>query len=300
MCFYRIYATRANKRLKFLLLEEKEKVKLFYCMKESAFLIKGKSFKNEALISIVHPPMGNPPLRYIEMSILSLKEGEEYEISTTGKECLFLLLRGKAKVVVHRQTFLAERENLFKEKAYGIYIPPHTDFSVSAKKDSEFVFCFAPSEKKGKVVFIKPEDVKVRRVGEGNFYREVHDILAEDIPADKLLVGETFNPPGNWSSYPPHRHDEHNPPEKIRLEEVYHFRLHPENGFAMMRLYDDELTINEALVVENKDTVIISKGYHPVVSAPGYWLYYLWILAGEERKLIPINDPKHEWVIKKC
>ena len=260
-------------------------------------LIKGKNKEEKEYITIVRPPMGNPPLKYIELSLLSLKEGSKYDVSTKGRECLLLLLKGKVKVEYKgKNYFLGERKSVFEEKAYALYIPPNSEFTVFAEKDSESALCFAPSTIKNEAVLIKPEDVRVRKVGRDNFFREVHDVLREDIPAGRLLVGETFNPPGNWSSYPPHRHDEHNPPQKIWLEEVYHFRLQPEGGFALMRLYDDDLTLNEALVIENRDSVIITKGYHPVVAAPGYFLYYLWILAGEERRLIPINDPKHEWV----
>jgi 5-deoxy-glucuronate isomerase len=264
-------------------------------------LVKGKNQDQKEYITIVCPPMGNPPLKYIELSLLSLKEGSKYDVSTKGRECLLLLLKGKVKVDYKDKSFsLGERKSVFEEKAYALYIPPNSEFTVFAEKDFEAALCFAPTSIKSEAVVIKPGDVRVRKVGRDNFYREVHYVLREDIPAGRLLVGETFNPPGNWSSYPPHRHDEHNPPERIRLEEVYHFRIQPEGGFALMRLYDDNLTLNEALVIENKDSVIITKGYHPVVSAPGYFLYYLWILAGEERLLIPINDPKHEWVSGEC
>jgi 5-deoxy-glucuronate isomerase len=265
------------------------------------FLVKGKNQEEKEHLKVVYPPMGKPPLKYIELSLLSLKERMRYGIFTEGRECLLLLLKGKGKVDYKGKTFpLGERKSVFEEKAYALYIPPNSEFSVFAEKDFEAALCFAPASIKSEAVLIKPEDVRVRKVGRDNFYREVHDVLREDIPSEKLLVGETFNPPGNWSSYPPHRHDEHNPPEKIWLEEVYHFRIQPEGGFALMRLYDDDLTLNEALVIENRDSVIITKGYHPVVSAPGYFLYYLWILAGDERLLIPINDPQHEWVTSKC
>lgn len=250
-------------------------------------------------ISLIRPPMGDPPLKYIEFALLRLEKGASYTIRNPAKECLVLLLRGKGWVDCGDKRFpLGERRGVFEERACGVYLPPNGWFTVQAEKELEAGICFATANQGGEVIVIRPEDIRVRRVGEGNFYREVHDVLREDMPAHRLLVGETFNPPGNWSSYPPHRHDEHNPPEKIKLEEVYHFRLNPPQGFALMRLYDDELSLNEALVIEDGDSVIITKGYHPVVSAPGYSLYYLWILAGEERKLLPLNDPHHEWVIK--
>ncbi|MBC7326632.1 5-deoxy-glucuronate isomerase [bacterium] len=267
-------------------------------MEKERALIKLSRERLAGFQPIVKPLMGDPPLKYIGFSLLNLKMGEEYRMETMGKECLILLLRGKGWVELDGEKFcLGERVNVFVDRAYAIYIPANKEVLIGAEKNLEAGVIFAPSQREGDVILIQPEDVRVRRVGEGNFFREVHDVLREDMPAEKLIVGETFNPPGNWSSYPPHRHDENNPPEKIWLEEVYHFRFQPEEGFGFMRLYDDELTINEALIIENRDSVIITKGYHPVVSAPGYFLYYLWILAGDIRKLVPINDPRHSWVI---
>ncbi len=261
-------------------------------------VIKFKYQQTPKLLSIVHPSMGKPPLRYIGFSLLNLNVGESHSIEISQMECLLLLLKGKGWVEYKGKKIpLGERKSFLGEKAWAIYLPPNSRFTIYAEKELEAGLCLAVADGKGEVAVVRPEDVRVRKVGEGNFYREVHDVLGEDIPAQRLLVGETFNPPGNWSSYPPHRHDEHNPPERIRLEEIYHFRLEPQQGFALMRLYDDGLSLNQAFVIENRDTVIITKGYHPVVSAPGYSLYYLWILGGEERKLLPINDPVHQWVM---
>jgi 5-deoxy-glucuronate isomerase len=131
-------------------------------------------------------------------------------------------------------------------------------------------------------------------VGEGNWRRSVRTILGPDDRAARLLVGETLNPPGNWSSYPPHKHDEHVPPEEVRLEEVYLFRVDPAGGFGVQMLYGngDERTFR----VHDGDVAVIRSGYHPVVAAPGYDLYYLWVLAGESRQMAPRLDPQHAWV----
>lgn len=267
-------------------------------MEKNSFLLKFTNQQIPSYLPIAFPSMGDPPLKYIGFSLLNLRAGESWTAETAEKECLLLLLTGKGWVEYEEKKIpLGERKSVFEEKAYAIYFPPHSEFAVRAEVKMEAGLCFAIAPSGGKVTLIRPKDVRVRKVGKGNFYREVHDVLGEDIPAKRLLVGETFNPPGNWSSYPPHRHDENKPPEKIRLEEIYHFRIMPPQGFALMRLYDDS-SIGQALVIEDRDTVIITKGYHPVVSAPGYFLYYLWILGGEERKLLPLNDPHHQWVIE--
>ena len=111
---------------------------------------------------------------------------------------------------------------------------------------------------------------------------------------ERLLAGETYNPSGLWSSYPPHKHDTQRAPEESKLEEVYHFRVKPAGGFGIQRVYGDGF--DDAYAVQNRDTVAIARGYHPVAAAPGYELYYLWILAGEERVLHWWEDPSHSWV----
>jgi 5-deoxy-glucuronate isomerase len=117
--------------------------------------------------------------------------------------------------------------------------------------------------------------------------------VPDSVPAQRLLIGETYNPPGLWSSYPPHKHDVQQPPQETKLEEVYHFRLNPPQGFGLQRVYGDGF--DECYTAQDRDTVVITKGYHPVVGAPGYQLYYLWILAGEERTMHPRDDDAHAW-----
>jgi 5-deoxy-glucuronate isomerase len=107
------------------------------------------------------------------------------------------------------------------------------------------------------------------------------------------MVGETFNPPGNWSSYPPHKHDGRDG-EPV-LEEVYYYRVSPPQGFGQQMLYtsDGECTTH---TVRDGDAVLLPYGYHPVSSPPGYTLYYLWAMAGGERRLALHEDPAHVWI----
>jgi 5-deoxy-glucuronate isomerase len=129
--------------------------------------------------------------------------------------------------------------------------------------------------------------------GRDIYAREVHDIFVTDGHAQRLMVGETFNPPGHWSSFPPHKHDGRDG-EPV-LEEVYYFRIAPSQGFGQQMLYtaDGECV---AHVVRDGDAVLLPYGYHPVSSPPGYRLYYLWAMAGAERRLALHEDPDHRWI----
>ncbi len=144
---------------------------------------------------------------------------------------------------------------------------------------------------------VTPADHRVADVGSGNWARQVRTILGPEHAAGRLIVGETVNPPGNWSSYPPHKHDEDNPPHEVQLEEVYYFKFDPPGGFGVQLRYDGKGDpADEVFVVRDGDVAIIKSGYHPVVGAPGYAFYYLWVMAGHGRRMAPALDPRHAWV----
>ena len=146
---------------------------------------------------------------------------------------------------------------------------------------------------------VTPDKVKERIVGKDNWQRTVYDVLCpEQVDCAHLLMGETINPSGNWSSYPPHKHDCDNLPTEAKLEEIYFFQVNPEQGFGFQRIYTHGDSVDETFTVTHNTLVVIPQGYHPVVAAPGYQLYYLWVLAGEKRVLQPCDDPNHCWIKK--
>jgi 5-deoxy-glucuronate isomerase len=134
--------------------------------------------------------------------------------------------------------------------------------------------------------------------GQGSNRRLVHNILPEQDPADSLLVVEVVTPAGNWSSYPPHKHDRDAYPQETLLEETYYHRLNPAQGFAFQRIYTDDRTIDSTLLVQDGDCVLVPRGYHPVGAPHGYDLYYLNVMAGPRRAWRFFNDPAHEWMLR--
>jgi len=246
---------------------------------------------------------GENDLKYIDFGILNLNDGGTFCGESFDDEVALVLLSGKCELKIKHdsQTLeaICERPNVFRGKAYSAYIPRKASYEIRACGGVELAVCKAPSDLDVKPEIISPDKVKVKVVGQHNWKRNVHDIIDSDIEARRLVIGETFNPPGNWSSSPPHRHDYENPPEECEMEEVYFFKVHPEQGFGVQRIYTDDLSLNETYTLENNDTVAIPRGYHPVAAGPGYQLYYLWILAGEFRVLRPKDDPNHTW-LKNC
>ena len=133
--------------------------------------------------------------------------------------------------------------------------------------------------------------------GHGSNTRYVRDILPQDSPAEALLVVEVITPPGHSSSYPPHKHDTDDIPAESFLEETYYHRLDPPQGFAFQRVYTDDRSLDEAMTVEDRDVVMVPRGYHPVIVPHGYTSYYLNVMAGPQRVWHFHNDPAHAWML---
>jgi 5-deoxy-glucuronate isomerase len=108
-------------------------------------------------------------------------------------------------------------------------------------------------------------------------------------------VGETFTPSGNWSTYPPHRHEVENLPHEAFHEEIYFFKVNPPDGFGICRYYNDH-GVEENFTIRDNTALMAPSGYHSVVSAPGYTTYYLWFLGGEHRVQAVADDPATGWV----
>lgn len=110
------------------------------------------------------------------------------------------------------------------------------------------------------------------------------------------MVIEVYTPGGNWSSYPPHKHDVHNPPAEVDLDEIYYYRIRQPEGFAFQHLYSGENPIERTVKARDGDAVLVRNGFHPVVAGPGYDVYYLNFLAGSSRTLAVTEDSRHVWI----
>jgi len=236
-------------------------------------------------------------LKMVRFSMLVLERGEEFKEKLGKDELGIVLLSGKVEIEAQGKKYaLGPRRDVFSDPAWGLYLPGKMEWKIKAAQKSELALSYAPGPDKGKVQLVTPNQLVIHERGKDHFQRRVADIMVTEVEAKNLLIGETFNKPGQWSSYPPHRHDQHNPPESYYLEEMYLFKLKPEQGFGFQRVYTDDRKLDQALVVENNDVVIFKKGYHPVAAAPGYELYYLWVLSGPVRIMKVKDDPAHKWV----
>jgi len=249
-------------------------------------------------------------MHFLDFARLQLRKGEKHSRSTERRECVLDIFSGTASVSIEGNAGAkkydfpkaGERADVFSGPPVMLYVPPQSTYEITAVSGSldAGIFSAPAGTTKSAPVLLEGPRVVARQVGRGNWQRTVYSALAEDTPAERLLAGETLNPPGNWSSYPPHKHDRSNPPGEAVLEEIYFFRVRPAQGYGFIWTYtapDDPESFSTVFVVEDGDTVLLPKGYHPVVAAPGYELHYAWVLAGEERRYGAwADDPRHAWV----
>ena len=236
-------------------------------------------------------------LEFLRFGLARVGAGEVLRLDTEDREALLVVLEAPGNVSIETgaaKLSLPPRGSVFTEGPAALYAPAGSTLHIHGALLAG-VFQSSAPDSGGEPYAILPHEVSSVQRGRGNFAREVREILPAERPAMRLLAGETLNPPGNWSSSPPHKHDRSDPPREARLEEVYLFRVDPEQGFGLQHSYHAGGP-SRTFAVGDLDAVAIPAGYHPVVAAPGYDLYYLWCLAGEGRELRWAPDPAHAWV----
>jgi 5-deoxy-glucuronate isomerase len=238
--------------------------------------------------------------RYVGFETRRLSEGARSSLATGEREVCVVILSGKARVTAggFDSGPIGERGSVFEGLPWSVYLPPCSSAAIEAETDCEVALCSAPATGKLPARVIPPNDVESFTRGAGSNARQIRNVLPETAAAESLLVVEVITPGGNWSSYPPHKHDRDALPDESYLEETYYHRLSPPQGFAFQRVYTDDRSLDETLTVADGDVVMVPKGYHPVGAPHGYDLYYLNVMAGPKRIWRFHNDPAHAWLMK--
>ncbi len=221
--------------------------------------------------------------------------------SGAAQEMCVVVLRGRVDLSCDGEQWsdIGNRETVFDELApYALYLPPNKSVEVTALSDCELAVARAPGTGLYPVRLISPDMCTVAHRGVGSNTRTVRNILFDNLEAESLLLCEVTTPPGNWSSYPPHKHDRDAIPDETLLEESYYHQIKPSQGFVFQRVYTDDRSLDETMSVEHQDVVLVPRGYHPVGVPHGYQSYYLNVMAGPKRDWIFHNDPDHAWIIE--
>ena len=242
-------------------------------------------------------------LKYLSFQIVELGgKFREHAFESGDEELSLDFYTGPAQVDIEsaegRWSTQVPARSSIAEGGPMVYVPPASKVKLTALNGSSRITVGGALGKPGVAPGIYPAASK--NVGKDNWTRTVFTHIADNVAAAHLICGETVNQPGGWSSCPPHKHDRFAPPAEVPMEEVYYFQVEPKQGFGFMRVYTDPADadpFDESYAVQHGDTVLIPRGYHPVVACPGYTLNYTWILAGEGRTYGAwSDDPKHAWI----
>ena len=248
---------------------------------------------------------------YISFQVRRLAPAQTWTFQTGAHELGLVPLSGSVAVTSDRGTWtgVGGRPNVFSGLPHALYLPRQTRFQVTGETAAEFAVAWVPAEEDHPPRLVTPDEVAVEIRGGDNATRQINSLIPPGFPCHRLVMVEVYTPGGNWSSYPPHKHDIHRAApdggvQEADLEEIYYYKLDGPEGYAFQRVYTAPesplhaagLPIDAALLVRNNDVVLVPEGYHPVASPPGYTTYYLNVLAGSAQSLANSEDPTYAWV----
>lgn len=264
------------------------------------FLVHSRSLPDHVSGELLTLPRQEAHWEWLSFFVRRLAPGQVWESQTKGEEALLVVLGGRCLADWGEATkSVGARAHVFDGLPYAIYLPAGSRVRLEAETVCEVADCRVPSSARLEPRLITPGDVAVSLRGGGNASRQIVDVVRPQFPADKIMAVEVYTPSGNWSSYPPHKHDVHNPPTEVDLDEIYYYRMEKPAGYAYQRLYQPRGGRDLTLTIQDGDVVLVRDGYHPVVAGHGYNVYYLNFLAGSARMLAFTEDPRHTWVREK-
>ncbi|MFN8449749.1 MAG: 5-deoxy-glucuronate isomerase [Anaerolineae bacterium] len=242
--------------------------------------------------------------QYLNMAARRLNAGEAWRASTGGFEYAHVILGGVCTIRTSQGDFerVGRRRDVFSGMPYALYLSRGVDFEIEALTDGfEVASCWVASEEDHPARLVTPHDSQIELRGGANASRQINSIIPPGFDCQRIVCVEVYTPGGNWSSYPPHKHDVHRVDAQgnlleADLEEIYFYKLDRPEGYAYQRVYTDSRGIDAVMMAQNHDCVLVPEGYHPVVSAHGYTTYYLNFLAGSAQSLANSDDPAYAWV----
>jgi 5-deoxy-glucuronate isomerase len=272
---------------------------------------------------IIHPQPGPDTRLIVEVTpetagwetitfqVRRIASGERWSFETGECELALVVLGGVVDIASSCGEWpgVGGRSDVFAGLPHALYLPLGVSFSVTSATGAEFAIAFAPAARAYEPRLVTPANVNVEIRGGDHATRQINQIMPPGFPCDRLVVVEVYTPGGNWSSYPPHKHDVHRVGRdgallQADLDEIYYYKIDPPEGYALQRIYTDAESplhaagspIDAAVIARANDVVLIPEGYHPVSSPVGFTSYYLNILAGSAQSLASKDDPIYAWI----
>ena len=250
--------------------------------------------------TIVAVAPGSASWSYVGFTAYRLRAGQAVRCPADDRERLAVLLEGRAAVSVGEHDFgvLGSRASVFDGPPPPVVlVEPGRPVEIVAEAEALVVVASAPGGPVRRTAYVAPAEILVEVRGTGQTERRIHHLLPPSADAGRLIAFEVFTPGGNWSSYPPHKHDTEDPPREARLEELYFYRFARPQGFAFQRVYTPDRSLDEVMAPGDGDVVLVPAGYHPVGAPAGYDCYYLNVMAGPNRAWHFTVDPDHAWLM---
>jgi 5-deoxy-glucuronate isomerase len=245
--------------------------------------------------------------RYLSFRTARLAAGEMLDLHEPDRETAVVTISGGGVEIVvdgGSDLRLIGRPSVFEGMPWSAYLPAGRDARITGRplpgREALVAIANAPLSGRAGVatepIVVMPDDVEIEIRGAGNATRQVNNLMMPAFPADRLLVCEVFTPNGNWSGWPPHKHDVDDMPDEAVLEETYYYQMSRPEGWAIQRVYHRDGSRDVLLPVRQGDLVVVDQGYHPFASTQGYDAYYLNVLAGDRRTMANRDDPDLAWV----
>jgi len=244
--------------------------------------------------------LGGRGWHWISFSTHDLVPGATIHRPGDDRELAVVVLEGTVSLGVNGRPVgvVGRHGSVFDPEASSLLVvAPGDELRVVAQDPARVALAAAPGRDVRETRLVDPGTVRIETRGSASTARTVRHLLPPEASAGRLIVVEVLTPGGNWSSYPPHKHDIEDPPREALLEELYHYRFRRPEGFAFQRIYTRDRSLDEALTPMDGDVVLVPRGYHPVGVPAGYDCYYLNVMAGPAREWRFTLDPDHAWLM---
>ena len=237
---------------------------------------------------------------YVSFIDRRLEPGAGFVRPADDREVAIVVMEGSVDIASDGQRWasVGSRDSVFDGPPAPLLLAgPGATVEVVASTAAEVVIVASPSPDVTRTRLIEADDIIVERRGSDDTERHIHHLLPPSAEAERLILFEVYTPGGNWSSYPPHKHDTEDPPTEAYLEELYYFRFARPEGWAFHRVYTPDRSLDASFAPRDRDVVLVPRGYHPVGQPAGYDGYYFNAMAGHHRAWHFTIDPEHAWLM---